>query len=313
MARIIKVKNTTADTKTYVGQIVLSEEYYTLSEQELPRWRADSTVFTAVGTGDLIINKGSDDVDDIDDPVKGWEWLVANIDFPISDVGTKMAVHDSPKPVVPGKSIYAYWCGAGDDVVNHVIGGGQKAILKTVVGQATTSVDLKFDSQFGKVYLHDGFIIWKDAGVGEDLGDSVSVEIIASPTSLQTAANLNYVIESNKVKAVAPGTGTHGFAASPTLVPNITTTGWWNYDATAGLTFSTTQTGKYDIWDIEKTANRFVNKFLVFGTNNTYTDLSSEDTSEIPAGYFIRMIAHNVSDTVWYACILMEMFRERTA
>lgn len=308
MGKIVKVKNTLGVDTTWVGQTILAGEYFTIPENVVLSWKNDSAVFLSVGNGELLVNNG---IVDFTKPTDGWNWLSGET-FPVSDVGTKMAVHESPKPVVPGKPMYAYWAGAGDDVVNHIVGAGQKGILKTIVGQVSTSIDLKFDPTFGKVFLHDGFIIWKDAGIGTDLGDCVDVEIVASPTSLQTAANLNYVIESNKVKAVAPGTGTHGFAANPVLVPNITTTGWWNYDVTAGLTFSNTQTGKYDIWNIEQVANRFVNKFLVFGTNNTYTDLSSEDTSEIPAGYFIRMTAHNVSDTVWYACIVMEMFRERT-
>jgi len=72
VARIVKVKNTGADG-TWQGQLILSGEYYTVTDSEIEFWRSNATVFADVGNGRLLVNDGSDD---FTEAPQGWEWFL---------------------------------------------------------------------------------------------------------------------------------------------------------------------------------------------------------------------------------------------
>jgi hypothetical protein len=59
-------------------------------------------------------------------------------------------------------------------------------------------------------------------------------------------------------------------------------------------------------------ANQYVNKIPVYGTNTNYVVLKSSDTALIPAGYVLRLICNNNSDTVWRAAMSVVLHREIT-
>ncbi len=139
---------------------------------------------------------------------------------------------------------------------------------------------------------------------------------MASPTLLQPAVNLDLEITDNWVHLAAggPGTGTHGFAASPVLLKRSKSMdGHWDYDEVNGLTPNMAGTGLYKISDIERAVHRYINKIPTRGSSYGYTTLTSDESAWLPPGYFIRVTAHNVSDTAWNACVFMEVFREQTA
>lgn len=77
MARLIRVKNTNS-TDTWEGQTISPGQYYTLDETEHQRWAESSKVYDSVADGTLVVNNGSDNVDDFTDPKAGWKWLTSD-------------------------------------------------------------------------------------------------------------------------------------------------------------------------------------------------------------------------------------------
>ncbi len=224
--------------------------------------------------------------------------------------GTKLAIHESSRPQIAGKTFHTVWTGAGDDMSTPALGGGTLLNIETEVGQATTSQDIEFHPNYGQVYVHEGYVQWEDAG----WHDYIDVSVHANPTPTQQSVNLDYEIDGSvkiKVADGGPGTGTHGLNGSPVWVPNTSGTGWWDTDGETA-TFSATQTGAYDWYIVEIEADRFMNKVPVYGSSSQYIMLQSADTSLIPPGYLIRITANNVSNTVWKSWMFVTLYREKT-
>jgi hypothetical protein len=232
--------------------------------------------------------------------------------FPLSEIGNKIAVHSSPKPTETNGTTYVVWTGAGDDMSTeeHVIGDGPLLQFQLTPGITTQQRDLKFSPQFGKVWIHEAYLTYNDAG----FGDYITAYVVVSPTAIQPYANLMlYVTEDNWIKYAHPGiTATHGFAASPHLIPRTySKDGDWDYNGIE-LTPNLTSTGGFKISSIERHVHRFVNKIPIHGTN-PYFELMSDESSLLPDGYFLRIEAYNMSDTEWNASVFIEVFREMTS
>lgn len=224
--------------------------------------------------------------------------------------GNKLAIHESSRPQIDGKFFHTYWSGAGDDMSTPAIGDGNVLTVDVLPGDAIKTVDIQFHKDYGDVYLHEGYIQWENAG----WGDTVDVEIYATATPLQQAANLDYTIDAGvKIRYAAggAGTGTDGLNGDPVWVPNTTGTGWWNTDGVTA-TFSSSQTGAYDWYNIEILANRFMNKVPVYGSSTNYVMLQSADTTLLPSGYLVRITANNNSSTAWKTWMIMTLYRENT-
>lgn len=232
--------------------------------------------------------------------------------YPLSSVGEKIAVHSSPKPNDPGKVSYIVWAGAGDNLtVNpHTLGDGEGLQFDFTPGTAMISRDLKFSPDFGKVWIHEPYLSYQNAGIG----DYVTAYVVVEASQLQTMANKFMYIENNWVKPVPLDgsiTPTHGFAATPRLMPRtFSHDGDWDYDG-VNLLPNYTGTGNYKISDIDRYVHKFVNKIMISG-NSPYFALTSDESIELPAGYSLRVEVHNVSNTTWNASVFVEIYREMT-
>ena len=59
MARTIKIENTTASAKTWVGQLLVANETFDIPEHRMSKWANDATVITDVASGDLKVIKST--------------------------------------------------------------------------------------------------------------------------------------------------------------------------------------------------------------------------------------------------------------
>lgn len=75
--RIVKVKNT-GSNDTWLGQSISTGQYYTIQSSQLVHWAENDKVFTDIGSGKLVVNKGTEPDDDISDPTQGWLWLIGD-------------------------------------------------------------------------------------------------------------------------------------------------------------------------------------------------------------------------------------------
>lgn len=234
--------------------------------------------------------------------------------LPFSELGNKLAIHSSTKPAKDDKEFYLVWTGAGDDVTGSppLLGDGEIIQFALTTGAPSKSIEVRFAPEYGDVYVHEGYAKWENGGIG----DYITASVISEPTILQTSNTLDLEVVNNWVKFASggAGTGTHGFAATPTLIRrSLSKDGDWDYDETNGLIPNTLGTGEYKISDIERSVHRYINKIPTNGSSYGYTRLTSDETAYLPAGYFLRITAYNISDSTWNCCVFMEVFRERTA
>lgn len=321
MSRIIRVKNATETEKTYCGQVILSGEYYTIASTEISTWQNNTAVFAAIASGELVVNKGTDDTDDLD-PIVGWDWLFSETFLKNQSLGGKLAVHSSSKPEPPGVQTYVVWSGAGDDLStpgDDNLGMGPLLVFNMNNGAGTVeTIDVKFDPAHGRVWIHEAYVKFANGGVG----DYISVDIIAPATPLVEATGSpllgspDVIVDDGWVKysPQGPGTGTHILTGTPALLTrSFSKDGDWDYDGVT-LTPNMTGTGMYKMTAIERIAHRYLNRIPCLGTTNNYFTLSSDESAELPVnmGYFARVHCHNVSGNQWTLSALMEIFRERT-
>lgn len=76
MSRVVKVTNTTSETKTWLGSAFDPSASRTLIESEIAYWKRDAYVFESVSKGEVLIGDGTED---FIDPVQGWEWLTGAV------------------------------------------------------------------------------------------------------------------------------------------------------------------------------------------------------------------------------------------
>lgn len=228
----------------------------------------------------------------------------------ILKTGNKIQFHESSRPDTKDKKFNTVWSGRGDDIDNHIIWGGPELTLETEIGVSASWVDVKFDNNFGEVWLNGGYAIWENA----KFGDSLDVHIVAPATPVYTGPSNDLIIEHGAVirySPMGPGTGTHSFAGEPVPIPNDTNTGWWQYDDN-GFLPSPTQTGNFDLYTNEIILNNFIVNMPINGTTYSHVELKSSNSAKIPHPYFIRMKANNVGDSVWRITMFLILYRETT-
>jgi hypothetical protein len=217
----------------------------------------------------------------------------------------------STKPVIPGKIMYFYWTGVGDDVsgANTVVGAGP--LIQITVGSQDTDVDL--DLYFGNykhgelVYIAGGAFQWQDT----TFGDTISMKVMADATPTQQSTNLDFNVDGeNRLVATAPGTGTHGLAGTPVFVPNYCNNGYWNLTPELTAEFAPSGDGMFDWFTTEQEAATFVNQLPLFGTETKGLQLSAPETSQLPAGYFLRVTCHKGGSNGWKLTGSVMLYRE---
>ena len=206
-----------------------------------------------------------------------------------------------------GGGVETYWTGREDAIGD--IGMGSPLVLTTQVGQPIATKTIMLDHRY-PVSIYGGQACWQNAGNLTD-NNAICIEVLASATQLQTAANLDLALDGEKIYYAGAGAGTHGFAATPTLVENYDKTGYWNY--VDGNVLPAAGDGEYDMYTADKTVSRFINHIVVFGDNPIYKEIQSSNTWTIPpVGYSIVIKLHNNSDTVWSAAFILNLIRKST-
>jgi hypothetical protein len=306
--QIIILKNNTPRILSFEGKDLGVGEEFEVNSSMQQTWKLSQELFELVAHEDIIVNNGIKNLN----PSEGWKWFLGNADLPRSEVGDKLWVHSSAKPIVDGKMFYSQWIGAGDNVEEHLLGQGPLAVIQNTPGTPKAHIDFVFDESFGDVYIHEGFAMWENA----KLGDSLNALIVAEGTHLQQSVNLDLILDEDGYVLYSqsgPGTGTHGFASPPYLLPrSYSKDGDWDYSEQNGLTPNFTKTGGYKICANEATVHRFINRIPVLGTNTDALRLVSEDTFKVPHGYFLRLECNNASNSDWTAAFIITAYRERT-
>ena len=313
MTRIVRVKNNKGSDDTWVGQLIADGTYYDLLETDITFWSNDDKVFADVTNGNLIVNRGSDTVDDILNSLAGWNWLVGNPEtdvdgFPIVSLGNNKTLYDGRNVVSVNRMPAGYnvtWTSRGDDIDNGTYLNGTQIELTSLTPNNT--LEMQFLDPF---YVIGGRITW----FGAKYGDYINVYMIAPATTglTQQAGDFNKVeiVPSsglNIIVPASPGTGAWDMDLSATLnanvnilkatpIPNSSETGWFNYDTeTNVLTPNYTGTGKYDLFDFEITLLRYVTEYYpILGDSFRNFELENVVAKFILPNYVFRFKTNSI-------------------
>ena len=315
--RVVRIKNNSGADDTWNGHFIADGEYYEIkTELEAEEWADEQEVFDAISTGDLVVNDGTND---IVDTLEGWKWLTGDVAKPVdlpgfrSSLGNKLSVHGSAKPIKQGKTFYLVWSGCGDDMVNGVISDGPRLQFLMTPSIPEKTISIEFDPQYGETYIHEGYLMFNGAGEG----DEISATVVANGTQLQTSVNLDLVVDADgwvSMSPSGPGTGTHGFAANPTLISrSFSGDGNWDYDPVNGLVPNMDGTGNYSININDHVVHKYINNIPLYGNSYGYVILTSDESAYLPPNYRIDVTVKNASGGTWSAHVFFEVFREATA
>jgi len=307
MSSIYKLKNISGTDGTWEGQFIANDITHVVDKSDLETFRSSEEIMKAVADGSLQV-EGSDKV--FTNVIEGWDYFNGDVFTKSSIDGKSLLVHSSYKPSISDTSIYAAWVGSGDDVDNDIIGAGELLEFDMEPGLSTVSKVIKFTPSAGRVWIHEGYLKFTNGGKG----DNLTADVVAPATLLQQSVNLDLILDGDQVKLSpsGPGTGTHGFAATPVLIPRtFSKDGGWDYDG-VNLTPNMSNTGMFMIRNVKIAIHRYINRIPCIGTASSYVSLSSNETTELILPYYIEITCNNVSDTTWTTSVLLEIYREKT-
>ena len=308
----IKLRNITDNVLEIAGLDLEPNEVEVLTPQEHEEFRVDEEIMEAVANRSLQIET---DEKVFESATDGWAYMTGDT-LPKSKIeGDKLAVHTSYKPEIPGGTTYAIWAGAGDDLSDPENGNGKGPVLslQTKIDELETSIDVEFNPLYGRTWLHEAYLKFTGAG----LGDSISSTIMSYPVPVQDQIHKDLLLDSDgwiSYSPLGPGSGTHGFA-DPNRIQLVdrsySNDGDWDF-IQGSLVPNFYKKGRFKMSTKEQIVHRYVNRVPCYGDCGTYFSMSSDETSELLKGYFVRITLNNASNTVWHASVLMEMYREST-
>lgn len=320
MARVIKVKNNTGSSGTWLGQVIASGAYFQLEEADFLNWRQDTTVFTDVGNGDLIVNDGTSD---FTDALEGWEWLSGGKISVVQEderhtADGKLRVLSSHKPVAAGKTFYNFFAGGGDDWENSVVGSGTMFQAQTSSGTLNSYVDVQFVNYADPnaiIWIFGGAFAWADAGWGDTIETQIRAKassVIPRVTATGLGLDVDYNLDEERIYYAGPDAGDYALGGNPVWVPNFENTGHWNLnsDATAAIP-AASGTGKFDWHTTDQMVGHYVSCLSVYGTSNQFTHIDATEAAPLPYGHWIRICTCNTSDTEWKLWGFVKLYREK--
>jgi hypothetical protein len=197
------------------------------------------------------------------------------------------------------------------DATGHVIGRVHR-------------IYLDFNIAENRTWLHEGYIIWKDADF-----DTVTLEIMPIVTSVVTGqTGKNYNLYGGYLIIPAAGDGTidvtsditaprGGLVYAPPDDQGNAPTAYWDaeWDATnkvyKNITAAPSGNGHYNMFAAEVTLSRFVNRIPLLGSG--FQMLQSADTAELGQGMRIRASAQMWgTDHTWRIACALTMHRAKT-
>lgn len=306
-----KIKNNTETTKNWCGQEILADEYYSIQIEENAKWANDSTVLSAIGSADALMNDGTIDITDVSIAINFLK------DNAAKSNDNKQFVLQTSRPL--GTQIY-FTSEGDDDSDPTLVGGGEAISIVHATGDPTEQTKtIKFNIKENSTFLHEGYLIW-----GGAVFDSVSMSIVPEVTVTSAGTNTFF---NNYGPIVIPAAGDGTVIIAPEdimLVENPIgidfcdrKPGFWNadYNSTThefeNITAAPLGNGAYNMFNTEIVLNRFVNKVLML--DDGFMMMQSAESVGIGHGMKFKFTTlTNGTDHNWKATIILTMHRQKT-
>jgi len=247
--------------------------------------------------------------------------VVNKVKLDATNLSGKIEVHESSRTA----GTTTYFTGAGDDPNNIMdVGNGELFMLSHRIGDPTTQyLYLDFNIVENPTWIHEGYIIWKDAQF-----DLISFEIVPIVPTWTLSSGTNYKLYNNYMIVPAAGDGNveitsdlgnprGGLVFMPTDETGNKSPGFWNADWNfdtnryENITPASDGNGNYNIFAYEVPLNRFVNKQTMIG--NGFQRMQTADADELGQGMRLRVTGVTTEpDHDWYCGCVLTLYRERT-
>ena len=256
MPKIVRLKNNTLAAKTWAGHVIQAGAYLDIQQQDVAKFSESGKVFSDVADGTLIVNKGTDTVDDITNALLAWKWLVGN----------PLVTSDDGRPIMATNRIAEGYTifntGASSDIAAGTYLGGMGMIMT----DSMLTKEFQFLDHF---YLINALAIWE----GADLDDTMESTVYAPATTGLTNVAGDFTKVpfggGNLIVPTPVGAGDWSLDLTTTLnanvailactpVPSSTNTGYFDYDPDSNvMTANLSGTGGYHLLDFDVTLHVF--------------------------------------------------------
>jgi len=229
----------------------------------------------------------------------------------------KIFVQETSRPI----NTTTYFTSQGDDITGPTkVGGGTlMAITHNLGDPAIQNIYIDFNIKENKTYIHEGYVMWKDA-----IFDSLTLSIVPTVTTYSAGTNTNFNLYGGYLITPAAGNGT--ITVDPANMKLIEmpisrdrgtrAAAYWDADySTSTHTFSNIRPnlsglGQYMMFGTEVALSRFVNHFLLL--NNGFMMLQTSDTEELGCNMRLKFTLNTENgDHVWQAACGLTMHREK--
>ena len=247
--------------------------------------------------------------------------VVNAIKLEATNLSGKIEVHESSRTA----GTTTYFTGSGDDPNDIMdVGNGELFMLRHRIGDPMTQyLYLDFNIVENPTWIHEGYIIWKDAQF-----DLISFEIVPLIPTWTLSSGTNYKLYNNYMIIPAEGNGNveitsdlgdprGGLVFMPTDETGNKLAGFWNADWNSttkryeNITAAPSGDGDYNIFAYEIPLSRFVNKQTMIGDG--FQRMQTADADELGQGMRLRVIGVTTEpDHDWYCGCVLTMYRVRT-
>lgn len=234
----------------------------------------------------------------------------------------RLKVHETSR--VAGTT--TFYTGAGDDPSDITdVGNGTKFVLHHRTGDSMEqTLYLDWNVVENITYIHEGYMIWKDAQF-----DTITFEVVSRTVSVTSGTNTNYNLYGGYMVVPAAGDGTIS------LLSDITTPHgglvhipsdengersipcYWNADWNSttkvyeNITAAPLGNGAFNMFTVEMVLNRFVNKIPMLGEG--FEMMQSADADPIGQGMRLKTImTTNEPDHYWSVGCILTLHRAKT-
>ena len=310
--RLVLIKNTTLNNKTWLGQVVSPSAYFTIPNADLLDWYSDEKVLKDITSGEAVINDGSADLG----IVKGMAWLNGN---GLTRIDGKLAVHQTSR----NQGLVSYFTGCGDSEANEydVGGGGQMINAQHLATDMMTQYyRVYFNAAENETHIHEGYLQWMDAR-----NDKISLEFIPKVTPYSAGTNTNYTIYGGYLIIPAGGDGLVVVTPGDEVLVEVPLNedgvqagaGYWDADwnyttkVFENIAPNYGGVGKYNMFSLEVVLDRFINKICMLGSGAM--QISTTDSSMLGHNMGIKFtIATMGMNHEWWWNSAISFFRRKT-
>lgn len=260
-----------------------------------------------------LLKDGGSDVSDWESNYK------ANGNKPIKpvDVDGRVLTHSTARK----RGLFTYFTSSGDGVADESVIGGNGTSLEyhhAVSGNSSEVMYIDFNTIANETYMNSGWMIWKDA-----LNDKISLEIVPKLSTYTSGSNTNFNLYGGYLVIPAAGNGTISLTSIKLVEIPINEygirlgAGYW--DATYNTSSKSFEnlianpygTGRFNMFTVEISLDRFLNKINLLGSNMANFD--AQDGSQLGHNMRLKVTFETAgNDHEWWFTGGFKQFRKKT-